>query len=112
MKKELVLMLSIAVLALAVSCHNKTAPAITSRTEQPPPPPPPVPPMNVVAKADIEAGRMVYTGQCVKCHQAKPVDNWTNEEWQPILRSMIRKARLDSMQSMQVTAYVAANAKK
>ncbi len=60
----------------------------------------------------LEAGELIYTGKCTRCHVAKPVDNWTEEEWRPILKSMIRKTKLDSLQSAQVTAYVQANCRK
>ena len=93
-----------------MSCHNKSVPTVADRTEHPAAPAKPAEP--VVAAADLEAGKVVYTTKCSRCHAAKPVENWTAEGWQPILKSMIPKARLDSVQSYQVTAYVKANAKK
>ncbi|RYG44676.1 MAG: hypothetical protein EOO01_19055 [Chitinophagaceae bacterium] len=93
-----------------MSCHSKTAPTVATRTEQPVAPAKPAEP--VVSAADLEAGHAVYTTKCSKCHATKPVDKWTVEGWQPILKAMIPKARLDSVQSAQVTAYVKANAKK
>jgi len=62
--------------------------------------------------ATLEAGKVVYNGKCTRCHAPKPVDNWNTEEWKPILKSMIRKSKLDSVESAQVTAYVNANCKK
>ncbi len=62
--------------------------------------------------ATLEAGKVIYTGKCTRCHAAKPVDNWNAEEWKPILRSMVRKSKLDSIETAQVTAYVNANCKK
>jgi uncharacterized membrane protein len=93
-----------------MSCHNKSVPTVATRTEQPAAPAKPAEP--VVSAADLEAGKVVFTTKCSKCHATKPVGNWTVEGWQPILKSMIPKARLDSVQSAQVTAYVKANARK
>ncbi|RYY62094.1 MAG: hypothetical protein EOO05_04085 [Chitinophagaceae bacterium] len=61
---------------------------------------------------DNEAGRMIYTTKCAKCHESKPVDHWNQAEWQPILKSMIKKSRLDSLQDFQVRLYVNTHAKK
>lgn len=61
---------------------------------------------------DNEAGRMIYTTKCAKCHEAKPLENWTVVDWQPILKSMIKKSRLDSVQDFQVRLYVNTHAKK
>lgn len=96
--------------AILIACHNKTAPTVATRETQPVAPAKPAEP--VASAADIEAGKTIYSTRCAKCHAAKPVENWTAEGWQPILKSMIPKARLDSTQSVQVTAYVKANAKK
>lgn len=38
--------------------------------------------------------------------------DWTEEEWKPILNSMVKKAKLNDLQVSQVTQYVNANAKK
>jgi len=93
-----------------MSCHNKSVPTVAERNEHPVVPVAPASP--AVSAEILEAGRLVYTTKCSKCHATKPVENWTVDGWQPILKSMIPKAKLDSVQSAQVTAYVKANAKK
>lgn len=93
-----------------MSCHRKAVPTVADRTEHPAAPAKPAEP--IVSAADLEAGKVVYTTKCSRCHATKPLENWTAEGWQPILKSMIPKAKLDSVQSAQVTAYVKANAKK
>lgn len=103
-------LLAAAAVIVFAACHNKTAPTVADRTKQPEAPAKPAEP--VVSAAELEAGKTIYTTKCAKCHPAKPLENWTNEAWQPILKAMIPKARLDSVQSAQVTAYVKANAKK
>ncbi|MCG2614482.1 hypothetical protein LZZ85_09330 [Terrimonas sp. NA20] len=100
----------VAVSAIFVACHNKTAPTVATRTTLPEAPAKPAEP--VVSAETLAAGHTIYSTRCAKCHGEKPVANWTAEEWKPILKSMIPKARLDSVQSVNVTAYVNANAKK
>ena len=68
-------------------------------------------PSDSVKSNPLAAGLIIYEGKCAKCHAPKKVDNWTSEEWKPILRSMNRKARLDSTEAANVTAYVMAHAK-
>lgn len=93
------------------ACRRKTAPQIADRTDLPAKPMPAT--ISVASIADIEAGKQIYTvGKCVKCHEVKPVDHWTAEQWKPILKSMIPKAKLDSIQRVQVTAYVNLHARK
>jgi mono/diheme cytochrome c family protein len=110
MKKLIVVM---SVLAIAVACHKKAVPTVADRTEQPPPPPSPPPPgVEMYNTADVAAGKTIYETKCTRCHGAKPVDNYTEQRWPGILKSMVPKARLDSMETKQVTAYVMVNAKK
>lgn len=96
-------------LIVVVACQRKAAPVITNRTVEPPPPAKVEP---VFASKEIEAGQVIYTTKCVRCHDAKPVQRWNVEEWKPILRSMIRKSKLDSTESSNVTLYVNYHAKK
>ena len=100
----------IACLIIIAACHRKTVPAVV---ETPPPPAAPAAPVvPVVAAADLEAGKRIYETKCIRCHTAKPVDTYTEARWVGILRSMVPKARLDSLQTAQLTLYVNANAKK
>jgi cytochrome c5 len=100
----------LAISAVLVACHNKTAPTVATRTTQPEAPAKPAEP--VFSTEVLAAGKTIYATKCAKCHSEKPVENWTVEDWKPILKSMIPKARLDSVQAVNVTAYVNANAKK
>jgi cytochrome c5 len=60
----------------------------------------------------VEQGKGIYTTKCSKCHGTKDVTAYTTTRWESILKNMIPKAKLDSIQSQQVTAYVMDNAKK
>lgn len=99
-----------------LACHRKTIPAVTDRGVQPVAPAtpvtPPPPPEPVIPAADLAAGKIIYETKCIRCHAAKPVEAYTADRWVGILRSMVPKARLDSIQTAQLTLYVNANAKK
>lgn len=109
MKKWIVACMAMTIL-VAVACHKKTVPTVTTRTEQPPPPP--MAPAPVLTEVDVAAGKTIYETKCTRCHAAKPVENYTSERWTGILKSMVPKAKLDSMQAAQVTAFVYTHAKK
>lgn len=118
--------ITVLVLALAVwACHRKTVPSsdnnivisnktdteVKSNTET----------KTQTANADgnsnstvdlASVGKTVYTTRCNRCHGLKNTENYTQQQWTNILKSMIPKARLNEDESKQVTAYVMANAKK
>jgi mono/diheme cytochrome c family protein len=60
----------------------------------------------------LAQGQVIYTSKCARCHDARPVDSYTAEQWTGILKSMIPKAKLTEAESAQVTAYVMAGARK
>jgi mono/diheme cytochrome c family protein len=60
----------------------------------------------------LVAGQRVYIAYCGRCHALNPVEKFSAQRWDGILKSMIPKAKLNTEQSKQVTAYVMANAKK
>ncbi len=71
----------------------------------------------VIAGADdtdptLIKGRAIYTGKCIKCHAANPVDRFTAARWDGILRSMVPKSNLSFEEASQVTAFVKAHCKK
>ena len=104
------IIVSLLVVTILIACHRKTTPQISDRTNFPSAP---VKPVLTASAEDITAGELVYTGRkCTKCHEAKPVANWTADEWKPILKSMMPRARLDSTERRQVTAYVSLHGKK
>jgi mono/diheme cytochrome c family protein len=107
------IMLSVLFLIFTLgSCHKKTVPVITARTNFPEAPKSTKPAISPATPEFIAAGKQVYEGNCNRCHDLKAPDAYTAERWDGILKSMIPKARITDDQAKQVTAYVRANAKK
>jgi len=61
--------------------------------------------------SDEVSGQNIYTTKCAKCHGAKPVGNWTFNQWEGILKSMVPKAKLNADEESQLIAYIKAHAK-
>ena len=55
---------------------------------------------------EVTAGKGIYTTKCSRCHGAKKVDDYTVQQWIPIMDRMAPKARLDAGEKANVTAYV------
>ena len=110
MKKFIVIFSVVAVSIAMVECSPKankatTATSTTAATE--------TKPVAATATAEqIEAGHVVYTNNCGKCHGLKEPGNYTKDAWTPILKGMIPKAKLNADDAKLVTAYVMANAKQ
>lgn len=60
----------------------------------------------------IAEGQKIYNASCGRCHELHSPGEYTETEWQPIMRSMARKAKLGDNEKEMVLAYVNANAKK
>lgn len=56
--------------------------------------------------AEVVTGKGIYTTKCTRCHEAKPLADWTAQQWVPIINRMAPKARLDDTEKANVTAYV------
>jgi uncharacterized membrane protein len=96
---------SLVVASLAFACTPKASPAVTEAT---------IPSETSVYNdaATIEAGHTIFTTKCTRCHKEKPIHKWTYEKLRPVLGSMVQKAKLNSSEIAQVSAYVHANSKK
>lgn len=104
---------SVAFMAMITACHRKTVPAAAHKEPDfVPAPLDPGPARPVYTTAAIDAGKVIYETKCARCHAPKPVENYTVDRWVGILRSMVPRTRLDSVQTHNVTAYVNTNAKK
>ena len=62
----------------------------------------------------IDAGKVIFTTKCTKCHKAKDkvVASKTYNKLRPILAAMSKKAHLNDEERKQVSAFVFASAKK
>jgi hypothetical protein len=98
MKKILAIVFAFSVLVL--SCHKKWVPSVANTGPK------------RYRIAAVDDGKIIYDTKCAKCHKPKPVADFTPERWVGILKSMVPKAKLDSVQTAHVTAFVNTNAKK
>lgn len=96
---------------IVIACHRKTVASSdniiisnktntkTSKTED--------------SNSDLSSvGKTIYVNRCGRCHGLKNTENFTQQRWGNILKTMIPKARLNDQEAKQVTAYVMVNAKK
>ena len=54
----------------------------------------------------LERGRAVYITSCSRCHNAVRITRFTQSKWDGILPEMIEKSKLNSSDSVAVTAYI------
>lgn len=95
-------------LIVIIACNKKAIPVITSRTTEPPPPAKSI----TGIKPDIEIGKTIFTNRCGNCHGLPKPDDFTAKRWDGILSYMLPRARLNSEQSIHITAYLKATAQK
>lgn len=60
----------------------------------------------------LAAGKVLFTGSCIKCHGLKAPETRTQEQWEKVLKRMIPKAKLNEGEGKLVRAYLMANAKQ
>lgn len=60
----------------------------------------------------LEAGKVLFAGNCAKCHAMKGPETRTAAQWDKILQRMIPKARLNEEDGKLVKAYVIAHSKQ
>lgn len=94
---------SLALLGILIySCAPKVAP----------PPPPPVakaPDVVVTASNDIAEGKELYENNCAKCHKLYNPNDYSDQDWLPILEVMKKKAKLSDAQHDKIYAYIRSN---
>jgi len=100
---KLILLLLIATF-VAFACTPKASPAVTEAT---------IPSGTAVSndKGTIESGHNIFVTKCTQCHKEKPIEKWTYNKLRPVLAAMVKKAKLDNTEIMQIAAYVHANSK-
>lgn len=95
---------SLALLGILIySCAPKVAP--------PPPPPSPSKAPEVVAAVsnDVAEGKDLYENNCAKCHKLYNPNDYSDQDWLPILERMKKKAKLSDMQHDKIYAYIISN---
>lgn len=61
---------------------------------------------------ELSEGRELYISKCSGCHGLKDPSNYTEKEWEPLLRKMGKKAKLDDSQYEKIHHYVTALSKR
>ncbi|MCO5261001.1 MAG: hypothetical protein M9916_12750 [Crocinitomicaceae bacterium] len=54
----------------------------------------------------VEEGYNLHAQNCAKCHKLKTINKYTREQWDKILPSMARKARISAEQEASINEYV------
>jgi len=93
---------------IVIACHRKTVASsdnivISNKTNTE---------TKISTSESTSAGQTVYVNRCGRCHYLKTAQDYTKQQWQNILKSMIPKAKLNDDEAKQVTAYVMEHAKK
>lgn len=55
---------------------------------------------------ELEEGKGLYENSCARCHKLYEPKKFTQEEWQPILVRMQKKAKLDDVKMASITNYI------
>lgn len=94
--KKLTFLLATSVLIIA--CQPKTADVIIEDVED-----------NTEESfnmAEVNAGKVVYSNKCSKCHDAPVIKEVSNEKWAKVLTPMIKKAELTPEEEVQVRSFI------
>jgi cytochrome c5 len=54
----------------------------------------------------LQAGRTIYNEQCTRCHGAKPISQYSEQEWERIIGRMAPKAKLTADQTETLRRYI------
>ena len=95
-----------AIAGLAASCSPKTVPP-TSKT-------PETSPIELVSaeSENVVKGKALYENNCGKCHRLFSPAEETAENWEPILKRMQKKARLEDGDMALIHDYIIDNLPK
>lgn len=110
--------LSLAVLALIIySCASKsTAPTVAVKPAEPTVSPTPAEPASspkpvvaTVMTPELAEGKELYDNNCAKCHRLYQANEFSKEEWKPIVTRMAKKSHLDVVQEQKIYNYITMN---
>lgn len=88
------------------SCKTQQAAPATVSTEAS------APMANLTKEEMLKKGEDLFTLKCGRCHGLPLPSEITVADWQPIMKRMAPKAKLNADETNWVLAYVNANAKK
>ena len=66
---------------------------------------------DVVSLKEMEDGKKLYVSNCVSCHAMKNPSDFTAAQWNNILPSMSRKAKIDDATQASIKKYLLASCK-
>jgi cytochrome c1 len=66
---------------------------------------------DVVSLKEMEDGKKLYVSNCVSCHAMKNPSDYTAAQWNSILPSMSRKAKIDDATQASIKKYLLASCK-
>ncbi|MGC4041677.1 MAG: c-type cytochrome [Flavobacterium sp.] len=109
-------MLSLAVLATVIySCASKSNAPVAANETRPAPAADGSKPASAVVTAPVAAtvmtpelaeGKELYDNNCAKCHRLYKSNEFTAEEWAPIVKRMAKKSHLDAIQEQKIYNYI------
>lgn len=98
--------LSFAILAVILySCAAKS----TAPTAEAKPTPAPATAGPTVMTAELAEGKSLYDNNCAKCHRLYKAEEFSKEEWKPIVARMAKKSHLDEIQGQKIYNYITMN---
>lgn len=62
-----------------------------------------------VMTAELAEGKNLYDNNCAKCHRLYKPEEFSKEEWKPIVTRMAKKAHLDDLQGQKIYNYLTMN---
>ena len=54
----------------------------------------------------LKAGQAIYNTKCTKCHDAKEISDYSEDDWLPLIDQMSRKAHLTDDDKETVKRYI------
>jgi len=66
---------------------------------------------DVLSQKEMEDGKKLYVTNCVSCHAMKNPSEYTAAQWNNILPSMSRKAKIDDATQLSIKKYLLASCK-
>lgn len=104
--------LAVAVLAVIIySCASKSsAPTAEVKKEEPAQvaaeTTPAVASGPTMMTAELLEGKSLYENNCAGCHRLYKSNEFTAEEWKPIVRRMAKKSDLNEIQELKIYNYI------